>query len=182
MTITPTECIQCKLCENSCPFDAIEKPVSVNVLDNRKVTVKRFMLLSIIIPVLIIAGGWAGSRFHENLAMVNPKVKLANVLLENRDVVSEETQVEIDAFRTSGKTETELYSEAALIMERFYWGGWILGGFIGLVFGLTLAGLSRFKYRTDYVPNKGTCFSCARCMDYCPVRPGKETEFNDERH
>jgi len=180
MTITPTDCIQCKLCENSCPFDAIEKPVSVNVMDNRKTTVKRFMILSVIIPILIFAGGWAGSRFHENLAMVNPKVKLANVLLEDKEIVSEETQVEIDAFKTSGTTEEELYTEASLLVDQFYWGGWILGGFLGLVFGLTLAGLSRFKFRTDYVPNKSTCYSCARCMDYCPVRPGKELEFRDD--
>ncbi|MBC8486334.1 MAG: 4Fe-4S binding protein [Bacteroidetes bacterium] len=177
MTITPTECIQCKLCENSCPFDAIQKPVLVNVLDNRRTTVKRFIQLSLIIPLLIFLGGWTGSRFHENLASVNPKVRLANVLLEENNEINEDTQVEIDAFKSSGNTEGKLYSEAASIVKDFYTGGWILGGFLGLVFGLTLAGLSRFQYRTDYTPNKGTCLSCARCMDYCPVRPGKETEF-----
>ena len=26
VTITPTDCIQCRLCEDSCPFDAILKP------------------------------------------------------------------------------------------------------------------------------------------------------------
>jgi len=49
----------------------------------------------------------------------------------------------------------------------------LLGGFLGLVFGFTLAGLSVFRYRKDYEPNKGTCFSCARCMDYCPVEKDK---------
>ncbi len=174
MTITPAECIQCKLCENSCPFDAIEKPVSVNVIDNRRTTVKRFIQLSLIIPILIVFGGWTGSKFHENLASVNPKVRLANVLLEQDIEVTEDTRIEIDAFKSSGKTKADLYSEAGAIVNEFYTGGWILGGFIGLVFGLTLAGLSRFRYRTDYEPNKGTCLSCARCMDYCPVEPGKE--------
>ena len=55
-----------------------------------------------------------------------------------------------------------------------YWYKLILGGFIGLVFGLTLAGISTFRYREDYEPNKGTCLSCARCLDYCPVKPGDE--------
>ncbi len=88
MTITPAECIQCKLCEHSCPFDAIEKPVSVNIMDNRRTTVKRFIKLSLIIPVLILLGGWTGSMFHENLASVNSKVRLANVLLEQSDELS----------------------------------------------------------------------------------------------
>ncbi len=86
----------------------------------------------------------------------------------------ENTQIEIDAFKSSGKSKDDLYSEAANIVNEFYIGGWILGGFIGLVFGLTLAGLSRFQYRTDYEPNKGTCLSCARCMDYCPVQAGEK--------
>ena len=65
----------------------------------------------------------------------------------------------------------ELYNEAAQITKRFYIGGWILGGFIGLVFGLTLLSLSIFRYKEDYTPNKATCISCARCIDYCPVLP-----------
>jgi ferredoxin len=177
MTITPTDCIQCRLCENSCPFDAIEKPVEVKVLDNRQAAVKRLMVLSLLIPLLMLAGGWVGSRFHENLADVNPKVRLANHLLENQEDVPLEIEEEITAFRTSGTPPEELYAEVAGIIRDFYWGGWILGAFIGLVFGLTLAGLTRFQHRVDYVPNKGTCLSCARCMEYCPVRPGKENEF-----
>jgi len=39
-----------------------------------------------------------------------------------------------------------------------------------------LAGLSIFRYREDYEPNKGTCLSCARCMDYCPVEPKGSSE------
>lgn len=177
MTITPTTCIQCRLCENSCPFDAIDKPVSVKVLENRNTAVKRLIVLSLLIPFLMLAGGWTGSRFHENLADVHPKVRLANNLLENADEVSIEVEEELTAFRSLGQPAEELYAEAAAIVNDFYVGGWILGAFIGLVFGLTLARLTRFEHRTDYTPNKGHCLSCARCMDYCPVRPGKEDEF-----
>ncbi|MBT7827404.1 MAG: 4Fe-4S ferredoxin, partial [Bacteroidetes bacterium] len=61
------------------------------------------------------------------------------------------------------------------ILHQFYIGAWILGAFIGLVIALTLAGLSINKHRTDYEPDNATCFSCARCMDYCPV-PKEETK------
>jgi len=175
MTITPSDCIQCRLCEDSCPFDAIQKPVSVNIRENREKAVKRMMYLSLLLPVLILVGGWAGTRFHENLAQVNPKVRLANHLFEDENKMSDETLIEVDAFKSSGKTTEELYAEAASIIDDFYWGGMILGGFLGLALGLILIGMAKFYYRTDYTPNKGSCLSCARCMDYCPVEKGVDS-------
>ena len=175
LTITPTECIQCRLCENSCPFGAIDEPDQIKFKETRKDSVRRFLILAAIIPALILAGVWTGSQFHENLAMVNPKVRLANDILElnNNPSITAEIDyvepIEIEAYRTSGKTEEELFSEANEMLDKFHIGGMILGGFIGLVFWLILASLSVFKYRTDYEPNKGECLSCARCMDYCPV-------------
>ncbi len=175
LTITPSKCIQCRLCENSCPFGAIEKPEPVKLKESRKNTVKRFLILSAIIPALIIIGAWTGSQFHENLAEVDTKVSLAQDVLElknNPTLQVEEFYVEpleIEAYRSSGKSENQVFDEASEVISEFKKGSTILGGFIGLVFGLTLAGLSIFKYRKDYEPNKGTCLSCARCMDYCPV-------------
>ena len=32
--------------------------------------------------------------------------------------------------------------------------------------------LSIVPRRTDYEANKGTCFGCARCYEYCPDSPG----------
>ena len=116
----------------------------------------------------MILGGWTLSNFHENLAKVNTKVRLANeLMLFKPDVML--PSVEIEAFKTAGTPVDELYSEAAIIVEQFYIGAWFLGGFLGLVFGLTLSGLSVFKYREEYTPDKAECVSCARCLKYCPV-------------
>ena len=173
LTITPSKCIQCKLCENSCPFGAIEKPDELKLNETRKQTVQRFIILGTIIPILIFVGAWTGLQFHENLAMVNPKVQLAKDFLEYETNLKTNQELkgttEIENFKLSGKPLIELYSEANHIVKQFYIGGWVLGGFLGLVFGLTLARLSIFRYRKDYEPNKGTCLSCARCIDYCPV-------------
>lgn len=175
ITITPANCIQCKLCESSCPFGAIDKPTENRDMENKSTALRRFIILSLIIPVLVLVGGYTGSQFHENLALVNPKVQLAKEVLRfEQDSLLILTE-DIKAFRTSGKTNQELYSEAKLILGHFYLGGWILGGFIGLVFGFTLASVSIVKFRADYEPNKGTCLSCARCFDYCPVKK----EMND---
>jgi len=168
LTITPNKCIQCRLCENSCPLGAINTPVPVKVMENRATATKRFISLSLIIPALVILGGWTLSNFHENLANVNAKVRLANeLILFKPDVML--ASVEIEAFKSAGTPVEELYTEAAIIVEQFYFGAWILGGFLGLVFGLTLSSLSVFKYREDYTPDKGECVSCARCLKYCPV-------------
>ncbi len=169
LSITPSNCIQCRLCEDSCPVDAIQKPVSVKIRENRDRAVKRSMWISLLIPLLIVAGAWAGSRFHENLASVNPRVRLAKNIMANEKDVSEATELEITAFRSSGQSVESLYEEAAGILDDFNTGGMWLGGFVGLVIGITLLGMSRFYYRTDYTPNRGTCLSCARCVDYCPV-------------
>ena len=168
LTITPNKCIQCRLCEDSCPLGAINKPVPVKVMENRPSATKRFIRLILIIPLLMLLGGWTLSNFHENLAKVNSKVRLANELMSfNPDVML--PSVEIEAFKSAGTPVEELYSQAATIIEQFYVGAWILGAFLGLVFGLTLSSLSVFKYREDYTPDKGECVSCARCLKYCPV-------------
>ena len=175
MTITPSNCINCKLCESSCPFGAINMPAPVKEKEKTEVIVKRYIMLSVIVPLLVFASGFIASNFHENLAMVNHKVKLATEVMNNTNFgVKDKEAIEIIAFKSSGQTIEQLYSEAAVIIDEFYIGSWILGCFIGLVFGLTLVSLTVFKYHSDYSPNKATCHSCARCMDYCPVLPEKK--------
>ena len=49
ITITPTNCIQCKLCEDSCPFGAIDKPILLKDKEARPIAIKRFVLIGIII-------------------------------------------------------------------------------------------------------------------------------------
>ncbi|MFZ4398455.1 MAG: 4Fe-4S binding protein [Bacteroidales bacterium] len=175
MNITPAKCINCKLCENACPFGAINMPAPVREKEKTEIQVRRYILLSIIVPVLVFSAAYIASNFHENLALVHPKVKLANELINNTNfgVVGKEA-IEITAFKSSGQTLEQLYAEAVSIVDEFKTGSWFLGAFIGLVFGFTLIGLSIFKYLPDYSPNKATCLSCARCMKYCPVLPEKK--------
>lgn len=169
LTITPAACIQCRLCEDSCPFGAIDKPEEAKTVESRRTIIKRYSWLIILIPVVMFIGGWTVASFHETLAKVNPKVRLASIILETPEVLDKDTSLDIDAFKDSGQSSAELFTEAASIVSDFYVGGWILGAFLGLVFGLTLTQLTIIRFRTDYTPNKGTCFSCARCVDYCPV-------------
>jgi NAD-dependent dihydropyrimidine dehydrogenase PreA subunit len=85
-----------------------------------------------------------------------------------------------DAFRATGEDVKELYDEASGIIDRFALGGWLLGGFVGLVVGLKLVGLSVRRQRTDYEADRASCLACGRCFEYCPrehlrLKEAKET-------
>jgi ferredoxin len=165
MTITPSHCIQCRLCEDSCPYDAINIPVIEKNPESRQTRRRKLMLLSILIPLLVFIGAWTMSGLSEMLASVNPKVALIKQLEKD----SKDESFEIQAFKSSGKQLTAAYSEAKSVVKEFKTGSLILGGFLGLTFGLLIAGRMIRKYNPDYVPDKARCYSCARCIDYCPV-------------
>ena len=173
LTITPAECIDCKLCEHSCPVDAIHPPIQEPVSTAKDI--RRFVVSALFIPVLMIAGGYIGAKSHIFLSKANQTVKLAELLITNPELRNDPDHIDVQTFLTSGKTLETLVQEATIIREQFYYGGWILGGFLGLAFGLALVGKTLFRYRKDYEPDKGDCVSCGRCMDYCPVgKPGFE--------
>ena len=67
-----------------------------------------------------------------------------------------------------GRRRKEILTEAAGIRRKFATGGWIFGAWVGLVIGVKLISLSVRRRRTDYEPDRGDCFACARCFEYCP--------------
>ena len=167
MTITPSECVDCKLCEKSCPMDAINKPVHEPV--SSKKDINRFLVSAILIPLWIIAGGYIVSSAHVLLSKGNRTVQLAELLITNPELKQDPDNIDIQTFLSKGKTMDELVSEASFIRHQFYTGGWFLGGFLGLVFGVVFSRKTIYRNRVDFEPNKSNCVSCGRCMDYCPV-------------
>lgn len=170
LTITPSECIDCKLCERSCPMDAINKPATEPV--SSKKDINRFMLSAILIPLWVVAGGYIVSASHIYLSKANRTVNLAELLITHPELKSDPYHIDVQTFLASGKTMDDLVEEATVIRKQFYFGGWILGGFLGLAFGIMFARKTIYRNRIDYEPDKGNCVSCGRCMDFCPV--GKE--------
>jgi NosR/NirI family transcriptional regulator, nitrous oxide reductase regulator len=171
LSITPAECIKCKLCEDSCPFDAIDIPVEESyrtpAVSHRYL--RKFIIYIAVIPLLTIAGGWIGSRSDVFLSRVHPDVYLAELMIKHPELRDDEENLDIQAFLESGETFDQLVQDAEVIRGKFRKGGMWMGGFIGLVLGITLMNQVVFRRKEDYEPNRTSCFSCGRCMDYCPV-------------
>ena len=168
MTITPSACIQCKLCANSCPFGAIDEPVAET--GKRRSNVNRFIIYFMVFPLWIGLGGFAGSKMQVPLSLINRTVYLADLIVKHPEVKNDPNNIDVRSFMSLGKSTEKLMAEAVAIRKQFYIGGWILGGFMGFVIGSRLMSLSVFRRRKDWEPNKTNCLSCARCMSYCPVK------------
>ena len=169
MTITPSKCIQCKLCASSCPFDAIDYPTNEKEVIKSGLGPKRFLTYAVVIPLWIALGVFAGERSHIFLSKANHDVYLAELLISHPEVKNDTENIDVKTFFSSGKTLETLVKESEVIRHKFYIGSMIAGGFMGLVIGMTLLNTVVFRKRQDYEPHRGNCFSCARCMNYCPV-------------
>ena len=168
LSITPTECVNCRLCEKSCPFDYIKKPNLGLVRENRAVGVHRLGYLFVMLPLLIVLCGWVGHRLSVPMSRYNNTVRLAeNFLVEQANPQLAPT-LETTTFRTQGTPETELLANAHRVRAQLNLGGWLVGGLLGLVFGAKVIGVSLSRTQKDYEVDRAHCFSCGRCCPYCP--------------
>jgi polyferredoxin len=168
LSITPSKCIDCRLCEASCPFDYIDKPNVGLARENRKTGVRRLSYLFLMMPVMIVLGGWIGHRLAVPMSSYNNHVYLAELVRAEQLNPGLEETLETKTYREMGMSEDELMAKADRVRSQMNMGGWILGGFLGMVFCIKLIGVSVSRTRTDYEVNKPTCFSCGRCCSYCP--------------
>ncbi len=168
VTITPDKCNNCRLCEASCPVDAIKIPVEIDTTVDKKRETKRIIILFILLPLIIAGSGWIVSTLNVHLSKQHFTVWLAEQIeMENRGEITVQG-TETKAFRASGKSKEILYQEADLIRDNFRYGGWILGGLLSLILFVKLVNLSIKKKRPEFEIDKGACISCGKCFIYCP--------------
>ena len=170
LSITPNECIQCKLCDHSCPFNVIDEPTEQLKPEEKQLNKRRFTLFAFLVPVWIIAGGFILSLAHPFISKAHPDVYMAELLISHPEIKNDPDNLDVQTFLASGKSMEQLVDEAKVIRIKYHTGTWILGGFLGLALGLMLMNQYVIRRRTDYAPNKVACYSCGRCMDYCPVK------------
>jgi len=168
LAITPTECVDCRLCEASCPFDYINKPNTGLEREERATGVRRLASLFVLLPLLVVLGGWVGHEMAPVMARYNNTVFLAEQITAEKADPTMEASLETTTFRSMGIAEEQLMAEATKIRSQMNMGGWLLGGFLGLVFSLKLINTSLIREQKDYEVDKPHCFSCGRCCSYCP--------------
>lgn len=169
--VTPDLCTQCQLCANSCPFGAMREP-SVGKADPKFLAGERRQLACMLalIPVLIAGGAWIGGKLAVPVSKLNPTVELAERYIQqqktpmNYGVMTPETL----SLQRAERDPEALLKSATDLRHRFWLACVVFGGWIGLVIGVKLVSLSLKTARTDFEPDRGACFACARCFRSCP--------------
>ncbi len=176
--VTPDLCTQCQLCANACPFGAMREPSSGTVEPKRLGPERRRLGgLVLLVPVLIAGGAGLGSQLAVPVSKLNPTVELAERHLRQQEkrmdygVMTPETL----SLQRAENDPGALLKSATDLRRRFGWACIAFGGWVGLVLGVKLVSLSVRTLRTDFEPDRGACFACARCFRSCPqelVRAG----------
>jgi len=172
VSITPDKCIQCRLCEDSCPFGAINEPNAEQLPSGRRVGMSNLVAMLAAAGLLIAGLGVLGHFVSPALARAHATVRLADQVRQEDAGQRARTEEPTDpglVFRKSGRSRSDLYAEADRVLGRFAVGGTILGAFLGLVAGGKLVSLSLRRRRTDYTADRAACLSCGRCFEHCPM-------------
>ena len=171
--IPPEECINCRLCEDACPYGAIREPTVAPPPSQRAAARWRLAGFLALLPVLVAAFAWLGSYLDVPLARMHPDVRLAERLMAEE---RKEEKVRTDATQNWRDKHSDSIDdildgpvrEAMHLRRAFAEAGAWFGAWVGLVIGVKLIHLSVRRRRTDYQPDRTNCVSCGRCFWYCP--------------
>ena len=170
LTITPAECTNCRLCEDVCPYDAIIPSNTEQKIEEPEKARKRFILYFLLVPLFAVMGAFLLYNLAPSLSGANNTVRLArDIRIEKKSGIESDSK-SVVAFKESGKTESELFSEEELIIGRFKNDSPWAGAFLGISFGIGMITLTVRTRRTGYKPHQGKCYSCGRCFKFCPIK------------
>lgn len=169
LRIPPDECINCRLCEDACPYGAIQPPTVEQSEKDRHAARIRTLALFALAPVILGLSIWAGGQMGVPMSRLHPEVLLAErVHLEETGQVEGTTDA-TDAFYNTGRPRHELYASARGLHDRFTSAGYWFGAWVGLVLIVALIHTSLRRRRAEFTADRGNCVSCGRCFWYCPA-------------
>jgi polyferredoxin len=170
--ITPT-CINCELCHNACPLDAIRPPYENKVKESRTKGVKRILTYLLFLPAMTLAGAFILPLMSDSFSYANKDIRLHDMVLQSEKEPQEVQALDVEVFYAQGGTLEDLTARVETIHSNFKTYTAYTGAFIGFVIGCTLIGLSLKRTRKTYEINDAACVSCGRCFKYCPQNQHK---------
>jgi len=167
--ITQKKCINCELCHNACPVDAIRAPYANNVKEERTEGVKRIIVYMLVLPVLMAAGALLMRASSDSLSTANREVRLHEMVTEYEAQSDPQTiPLEVEAFYMEGRTMEDLAASADAVKAQFRTISTWCGAFMGLVLSIALIRFSVKRRRETYEIDMSSCVACGKCFDYCP--------------
>ena len=167
--ITQKKCINCELCHNACPVDAIRAPYANNVKEERMEGVKRIIGYMLVLPVLMAAGALLMRASSDSLSTANREVRLHEMVTEYEAQSDPQTiALEVEAFYMEGRTMEDLAASADAVRAQFRTISTWCGAFMGLVLSIALIRFSVKRRRETYEIDMSSCVACGKCFDYCP--------------
>ncbi len=168
VTLAPTDCLHCQLCDAACPFGAIRESSSSPEAPAPARSKLRLVLLLALVPVMMALGGVLGGRLATAFSQVHPTVQLSETVAGEEATQAQVPSDASRAFRQTGRPAQQLYADALQLRRQFLWGGWLLGAFVGFVIAGKLWALFYGTPHPVYEPDAGACVACGRCYNYCP--------------
>jgi Fe-S-cluster-containing hydrogenase component 2 len=167
MTLTPS-CINCELCHNACPVDAIRPPYENKVKESRIQGVKRILVYFVFLPVMALTGAYLLRMMSEPLSHANREIRLYEMIAQNEREPQNILPLDAEVFYGQGGTIEQLTVRSEAIKADFKRYATGAGALTGLVIGLTLIRLSLKRTRKTYEINDAACVNCGKCFNYCP--------------
>lgn len=172
--VTPQECIRCRLCERSCPVEAIEPPETPpEGLVDRNAARRRLARLLLLVPPVVALGAGAGLALAPALARLHPDAVRLRTAAHHQQAGAPEpgsrADYVIDAIEDEGLTMADLETAAAVAARRFRILTPWAGGGLALAVMLRLVSLARLRRSPSYDIDPGDCVGCGRCFDACPL-------------
>jgi len=161
-------CVDCHLCAEACPVNAIRLPVQAVLPEDRARGRRRLAGLLAVAPIVVLVTAWIGSELDVVLARTHPTVRLADQLVRENLDPSVVPSLGVRTFRSAGRDVNELLEAARAVQDRFSVGGALLGAYLGLVVMMRLVASAHWRRSRYAEPDPAVCVSCGRCFADCP--------------
>lgn len=170
--ITQNQCVNCQLCHQSCPVDAVLPPYQNKVEEERTKSVWRVLRYVVVVPCLMLLGVFLMRLSAPRLSVANKEVRLYQLVMQQEANPDQPMPAEVEAFYAQGRTVEELTATNEKIQKDFLFYGSIAGALMGWVIGVNLIRLTLRRTRKEYSIDARHCVACGKCFSYCPSTKG----------